>query len=184
MLAKIRLYLLRLGFRLWVSTGLYYLWSRVFRYLFEARPPLPMPIYGNLESLEHDLGRMVYSPDPLRGLLDYFSYPETVAYRFTMGQPIGDCDEYAVYACTALLRMGKTAHILTVTWLDSVGKFHGHNLCVFKDAIGWSHIGNWYKGKAQGSFKNPEVIARYIASGGSLIGYQVVTHDLRRVTEW
>ena len=137
-------------------------------------------------------------------MFDIISSPKKVEYilrQHLTGEKkkaeVGDCDEFALYSATSIESMvlrNKTTvtdpEFMTVTWLDAKGKFHGHNICVFKDIGGWNHMGNWFKGKVQNGkgdgtrWQGPLEIAEWFAGAvdeGKLIGYARATMKLKLV---
>lgn len=77
-----------------------------------------------------------WSSDPWNGVYDYVSRPE----KFFLTKS-GDCDDYALFACTMLIR---PSNFLTVSWMEENGTLNGHAVCVYQDSENkWWHLGNW-----------------------------------------
>jgi hypothetical protein len=104
-----------------------------------------------------------------------------------------NCDDYAAFAAKALIsppfdKQYTNIQILSVQWLDSVGKYCGHNVAVFKNPeatlFPFCWIGNWYHGLTQRNCKNLEEIAFEITGKGQLISWFSFTPDLQKILEW
>jgi hypothetical protein len=199
-----KLLLCKLVFWLWFVTRGYYLWSKLWMLVLEGRYRRQnLTPYVSLGQLEEALSKMTWTSDPLHGTFDVISSPEKVEFilrQFLSGArskaDVGDCDDFALYAAVSIQNMIKRGRLnasdpefVTVTWLDAGGKFHGHNICIFKDPEGYCHIGNWFRGRAQcgsGSdgvrFANPKEIADWFSTAenaGVLIGYARATPQLK-----
>lgn len=193
---SIKLVFVRLGMRLVFQLRLYYFWSRLYRFLFENKyKKIPIPKFYRFSDLEHVLSLMRWEPDPITELNDAISFPGKMQYFFLFPEENHkgtDCDEFAVYAATVIERDFKEASsptVMSIVWLDSSGKMHGHNVCAFQTLDKrWAHMGNWFKGEAQIGFPNTRAIAVYFSKyenlGGQLIGYCRVTPDLKNVVEF
>jgi len=110
--------------------------------MFLTRKKVTIPVYSApseiTEALSH--GRM-YKTDPLRGALDVLNHPTKTQRRINAKEKVGDCDDHAMYWCTALLESDLAAHVYFgwYQYIDAQGKQKGHALCIFRDAKGW-----WY----------------------------------------
>lgn len=194
-----RLWFHRALFWIWFITRGYYLWSRFYRWAFERKwRNQDLTQYRSLEELETALGNMRWDRDALKGKLDVISSPEKVEaiYRSAAGDPakalVGDCDEFAVYAAVAIEDMVRRGvpdfsepGFMTLNWLDADRKFHGHNVCTFRNTHSnkWGHIGNWFNGRAQIAFDTLEELAAWWAdqAGGVLIAWAIASPDLKRL---
>lgn len=140
-------------------------WYKLYRWMFEFKyyspnSPLysPVPAYSSLYQLADLLGnKLKWRADSLKQLFDAMGTAEAVQYKMSViNQPfIGDCDEFAVYAATAINKsiladpdFGvyyfnkriKKAYVMTVMWLRYSGQtwrsnylgFGGHNVCVIE----------------------------------------------------
>jgi hypothetical protein len=191
----VKIFFVRLFFRLWVATGLYYLWSRAWRRILESKyDSTKLTAYSSVVELEAVLSRMKWVSDPLKGAFDVISSPKKVENIYRMStmkrEPaeVGDCDEFAVYAGVSMKDMVsrkmvkvESIFLMTVVWLEKNGEFNGHNVCAFFDSTKkeWGHIGNYYDGRAQVRFKNLREIALEIVDGGTLIAWAYGDPSLR-----
>jgi hypothetical protein len=178
------------GFWLVFKTRLYYVWSRFYRWAFERKyRTTELTQFDSLAELEKALGEMVWTQDPIKGVLDVVSSPQKVEYIWRYGdQEVGDCDEFAVYAADRIQDMISRAVVeleqprfVSVNWFDEEGTHHGHNICIFFDPAkkAWGHIGNWFSGQAQMHFDDPKDIADWFAGDGQLIAFAIARPDLR-----
>jgi len=78
-----------------------------------------------------------YKQDPLNGKLDYLTHPSRLAYNAANELPFGDCDDHAIFWCTALLKSG----IAKRAWFSfysmekiTGGEMSAHAICVFEHA--------------------------------------------------
>ena len=193
---------LRAAFWLWFITRGYYLWSKFWRWVLEGKYlGTPMTQYANIGQLESALGAMKWKQDDIKGMFDVISRPEKVEqiWRLSGGDrekaQVGDCDEFAIYAADRIRDMIErnrasleTPYFMTVNWLGEKGEFHGHNICAYYDktAEKWSHIGNWFSGKAQPAFDSLDGIAEWFANNyrdgdGTLLAWAVATPDLKLI---
>jgi len=151
----------------------YVLFSRLLRRMFERDRRLPVVPVRTVHELSERLSTLVWSSDPIGGLVDWIASPEHIQWRITHGRSFGDCDEFASYAAAQLRLMGRhNVHVMNVCWLDANGRFHGHNVAVWlTHGVGWRHIGNWWHGRAVGPFMALERVALDIARGGAVVGW-------------
>ena len=72
--------------------------------------------------------------DPLGGLFDSLYHPSRIQLNIDMNEPIGDCDDHAVYWCAMLLRSGlaRRAWLAFYQYRRSDGVVGGHVVCVFE----------------------------------------------------
>ena len=192
-----KLFLCKIGFHIVISSGLYYLWSRLFRFLFERKyKNTELTKFNYLQELEKALSEMIWTQDLIGGIVDVISSPQKVEYIWkNKDKKVGDCDDFAIYASNRLeeMKFRKVSkfkpYLMTINWLDKDNKFHGHNICLFFNPATkkWGHIGNWFSGKAQMGFGSPVAIALWFAEqggvGGRLIGYSVVSSNLKGFKE-
>ena len=125
-----------------VSRFFYGPWSRFLRWLLEQKyTQLPLLLPWKTTDLLDFFKQCEWVPDRWWQLLDQISKPE----KFYETQR-GDCDEYAVFAGAVM--SDKNCILLSVQWYNPKGegffkKFSGHNVCVWREANGYWHIGNW-----------------------------------------
>jgi hypothetical protein len=76
-----------------------------------------------------------YKSDPLNGLLDYLTHPSKLAYNAAHELEFGDCDDHAIFWCTALLKskMAKRAWFCFFTMEKQDGSMSAHAICVYQD---------------------------------------------------
>lgn len=183
-------------YRIYIGSGLYYAWSRFWRWVLEGEyRSHPLHVLRDEEELSSTLSQMVWTSDPLGGLFDVISLPQAVQAKFDWARArgdrafVGDCDDFAVWAGAQVkdlhsrgLTQWRDPKLLTVAWYDKDGKWHAHVVCLFFDGKSYGHIGNWYRGTPQQGFDSVDAVARGVASAGGagrLVGYSVGSVDLR-----
>ena len=101
---------------------------------------------------------------------------------------IGDCDEFAAYACEILKDSFNVFNprMMTIRWQLADGTIEGHNTCVFtyldKDMImKYGRLCNWGLRK---SYVSTVDIANFFAkaSEGALIAYTEISGDLKIIS--
>lgn len=186
----------RLGFRLWVCTGLYYRMSRLFwRWPWVRKKNRQIiPMEASLEEVERHMAAGWYDRDGLWGMLDRFTHPEVAYARLMAGERFGDCDEFGLVAACMLRRSqdAKESQVFTVFW--TVGwRGRGHNVCAYREAETayktWGAIGNWQGGKPFSRYTSrsalAEALVRYRSGNkGRVAGWAAVSRDLRKVLAW
>ena len=84
-----------------------------------------------------------YKKDPLNGKLDYLAHPSRLAYNLDNELPFGDCDDHAIFWCTALLK----SELADKVWfcfysMEKVqtGQMSAHAICVYEkdDMFYWT----------------------------------------------
>lgn len=77
-----------------------------------------------------------YRSDPLNGKLDYLTHPSKLAYNAANELDFGDCDDHAIFWCTALLKseMAKRVWFCFFTMEKPDGSMSAHAICVYQDA--------------------------------------------------
>ena len=131
-------------------TVVYSWWSRLYRLLWEfPYHNYSVKTYRTIADLDIVMSTCKYLPDGIKQLGDAISYPGRVQFIIDHWPEdtrlIGDCDEFAIYEVNAIeasLAAGclaaydgltvKSAKFMTVNWLDSTGKFDGHNVCLIE----------------------------------------------------
>lgn len=76
-----------------------------------------------------------WRPDPLRGVLDVLMDPRKFQKRINDGaSEFGDCDDHAMYWCTAMLQSGiaDRAWFASVWYAKPGEKGKGHVVCIFE----------------------------------------------------
>lgn len=82
-----------------------------------------------------------WRPDPIKGVLDVMMDPRKFQCRIDNGdEEFGDCDDHAIYWCTALLqsKLAERAWLSTVWYGNEGEKGQGHVVCVY------AREGLWY----------------------------------------
>jgi hypothetical protein len=201
-------WLLWLGAVIALDLRLYYLWSRLGRWLYE-RQFLGREIrrYDSAQELQKAMEPWVWRPDPFWQFGDMISCPAAVEYKGTLGEPVGDCDDFSVYAGEALRQLndafgsidGKVVReisLLTVPWMEPTGKPNGHNVCVFRyltpgKGWAWAWVSNWYDTHIQWShpsgapYEGPGEIAAFMCEQfeAQNTRWARVSLDLKKVYE-
>lgn len=185
--------IIRLFYRFWVGTGLYYKWSNFWRFVLERKyRDYPIKQHADILDLRATLAEAIWVTDPLGGAFDTISYPGKVQASIDSGiYKIGDCDDFAVYAGHCLRDMYargvsvfRDPKLMTVAWFDSQGKWNAHVVCVFFDEAynKYGHIGNWFRGAPQLGFNSYEsVVKAIIGKGSTLVAWSLGDIDLHKV---
>ena len=186
-----RKFVLRVGCFFAFYVGFYYLWSRVYRFLFERRYRNRLVGDGiyNLQDLEIRMSRFCWLTDRMMQLWDAIGEPGRVEAGFDnpeIRKKFGnDCDEAAAYCARVLSK--KRFNYECVGIMSVVGMDGGHNVCIFNDVSkaidrqNWYYIGNWYGGESRGPFHKEESIAFDIGRKlGGLVGWSIADERLRR----
>jgi hypothetical protein len=187
---------------------LYYLWSRFGRWLFE-RPYLYQAIhkYVSADELASVMRPWQWRPDPWWQLWDMISCPKIVETKGLAKLPVGDCDDFSVYAGTALSELQENAgaihgpgglgpylcknfSLLTIPWMTKDGQLEGHNICVFQyydiahQTWFWSWVSNWFACEIQWTHETDlrPIIKRVVGDGKNL-RWARVSLDLKTVYE-
>ncbi len=182
-------------YRIYIGSGLYYTWSRFWRWALEGRyRHYKIRTLNSADEISHTLGQMVWTSDPLGGAFDVISLPGKVQAVFDEAQRegraprVGDCDDFAAWAGAQIVDLRgrgltdwRDPKLMTVAWYDKKGKWHAHVVCLFFDGRTYAHIGNWYRGDPQQGFKTVGDVARGVARAGGagrLVAYSVGELDL------
>lgn len=88
-----------------------------------------------------------WRPDPLKGNFDVLMHPRKMQERIYRGaEGFGDCDDHAMYWCTALLTNGLADRAwFSTVWYTAVdGSSTGHCVCVYEKAgeVRWTDYGD------------------------------------------
>ena len=180
--------------------GFYYKYSRLIRFLLEKQyAPRSIRKYSSLSQLSNFFYECKWKADPW--WRDVISYPARAEKSQNDTGYLGDCDEFAAYAASAIGGMGlkdiDSISILTVTYIGKPWTDYyisGHNVCVFryKDEDGhwwWANMSNWRRGKVVWRddygrrFGSPAEVATWITTrkSGTSIGWARVSNDLKTV---
>ena len=137
------------GFWLLMKTRLYFVWSRIYRALFEGKRA-PVREFKTLTDLVLYVRGFKWRADSWRQLFDAVGHPEHVEW-LAQNDPdkfIGDCDEFAVYQAHVISTQPsvaeswhiKKAEVMSVTWYKFGGEaetgnpmgYGGHNVCLIQ----------------------------------------------------
>lgn len=165
---------------------LYFIWSRIYRFLFERsyrNKTQFIPCFNSLELIEDGVGKMRWRADAWYALWDAISYPQTAWIKTAAGEAAGDCDDISLAIAAAyqkyldcfanrhkngsLIQNLTPPLLLSVGWLEK-NMFRGHTVCIFsytdtKTAkTSWAHWSNWYDGKIRWGFDTLENLIRDI----------------------
>jgi len=165
--------------------GLYFIWSRIGRVLFEFRWRGEAPQEFDAEKIQGLLDTCTWRPDPWWHLGDMISYP-----RKFLETKRGDCDEFAV-AALSMGRHGikyKSQHyfrlgLLTVNYRkDRPWILGGHNVALFRSdrpdgSRVYIHLSNW---GIRGPYASLEEAAESVWKGWIPCGYRVTAAHLRK----
>jgi hypothetical protein len=180
---------------------LYYLWSKVYRRLFEDKyKNMSIPDFDDLDSISSVLKKMKWKADDWRTLGDAISYPEAVWARYIMNEPVHDCDEFSIFAAKAIenllakqsyVDIGRVVGVLSMPWQVDGKKWKvgGHNVCAFtykrNNVFYWAHVGNWYGGKVQYTskrgnwYRDLSDIVKDVVGDNMSLGWAFATTDLK-----
>ncbi len=94
--------------------------------------------YQTFEQIPNDYGwGRRYRKDPLNGKLDYLTHPSKLAHNAANELEFGDCDDHAIFWCTALLKNGLAKRawfcFYSMEGIDD-GRMSAHAVCVFEHA--------------------------------------------------
>ncbi len=174
----IKLWVLRILVFLVLRCKIYYVWSRVYRWLYAGDTgKVALPTINNEAELTGILSKIKWKEDTWKELWDAVATPQMVWVGMTKDLPTGnDCDEFSVLA-TELLRpfikgkqfvcnRGGSISILEVGMLSVPwtwpGGSNGHNVCMFSyndgERIKWAYVGNWFGGAVRWSFDSCESV--------------------------
>lgn len=129
-------FLYRIGCYLALSCGLYYLWSRAYRWIWERRIKGEVEVAPTLGRLLTRMSEFYWTPDGPQQLWDAIGYPRSL-------ETGGDCDEFAAWCCSAgrdgVIDTGGVrwvpVGILSVPWRGG-----GHNVALFVEEWLAGHV--------------------------------------------
>ena len=182
---------------------LYYVWSKVYRFLFERKHrDTPIPGFVSMSGVTGFIGKMAWRKDTWVMLFDAISSPQATIARHLAGKKAGDCDDISLVAAACIRDMLRRGYLketmevvevglLSVPWVDKNGKTGGHNVCAFSYkvpvsgsyVINWAHMSNWHGGevrdgaggRAFGSLKD---VVRDVLAGRTSLGWAFANVDL------
>jgi len=166
--------------------GIYYIWSRIGRVLFEIHHTGEADQEFEAEKIQEFLDTCTWRKDPWWHLGDMISRPR----KFEVTKR-GDCDEFAVTALSKgrhgikykgrhYFRLG----LLTVNFTKKGTFLSGHNVALFRTDLpdgsrSYIHLSNW---GIYGPFAAAEEAAKSVWEGAQAdpCGYRVTTSNLRQ----
>jgi hypothetical protein len=188
-----RNFILKLYYKLMMTTGLYGLWSMIYRFVWESKyKNLELPAVSSLQELANILKGMVWRADGVREFGDAMSSAEATWGRYRDNKPAGDCDDFAAFITHTILNSQKQydafreltdLKIMNVCWRS--GKvLGGHNFAIFKDG---ERIGvmdydmpDWFDTLEQ---VRDFIVKKY--SGGNLyVGWATMDPVMLKPIEW
>lgn len=167
-----------------IHLHIYLLWSRFQQFVFQ-RKRLKIPKMSAVKDVMDIVREAKWTKDRWWQLWDAFSHPEHAYYNFINKGTLGDCDDFAAFTCHCVTQIGyQDVKVLSVQWFDYKGKFHGHNVALFRDDEGrlWM-ISNGFSNPL--SMYDEYNAAAYWAKkyGGELIAYCTIRPDLKKILE-
>ena len=94
--------------------------------------------YHSFEQIPNDYGwGRRYKKDPLNGKLDYLTHPSKLAHNAAFELEFGDCDDHAIFWCTALLKNKLATHAWFCFYsMEKIedASTSAHAICVFRGA--------------------------------------------------
>lgn len=190
---------------------LYYFWARIGRRLLEKEYiGKAIKQYRSSFELQNQMRLWIWREDPYYQLYDMISLPAAFEARALNGNQgdDGDCDEFSLYAVTALEQIQRDNgniddklcdqfSLVTVPWVHlKTWKPSGHNIGVFRYLVPgkgyvWAWVSNWYQCRIQwvrpdGSyFESPKDIVEYMckSQGVRSLRWLRISLDLKTVNE-
>lgn len=193
-------WVLRILYRVWVSSGGYFALSRLLRCVLPSQRQRISKGAGSIapptsiQDVTQLMAQLEWARDDLWSILDYFRHPEAVWHALTIdgridpGEAPGDCDDWAALIAWFLEDIPGTNPLLfNVVWINEHGRFSGHNVCVFTHQDKLAHISNWrvhgIRGQPFIGFSSYDEVAVDIATGGVLVGWTAVNPGNLKVLE-
>lgn len=171
---------------------LYYVWSKIYRFLYERKyRHVVLPKLNSIEEVEDLIGNISWRKDKWYMLWDAISIPQAAYGRYLDKKAGGDCDDIsilAVHLIEDLIKRRKVQNflqvgLLSVPWLDMSNKVGGHNVCIIKykmdDKLYYGHISNWNMGRVRWAFTSKEAVVDEIPRGGTTLGWAIADKNLK-----
>lgn len=119
----------------WFSKIYYILTMKISEMLKEC----PVPVFVNKKEIRLLLagGRLYKHDNVAQVFKDYLIHPRVIQCRLKSQTPFGDCDDHAIYWCTAL-KKSKLAKKVWFSFFTMKGRgtddtYQAHAVCVFQD---------------------------------------------------
>jgi hypothetical protein len=181
----------RVGFYTYQRLGLYGLWSKAYRWLYNRQyRDTTLSTYTSFQKLEQARRVLIWKADGPKELWDAIASPEYVEYvlRIRPDKHVGDCDEFAIYNVATLNgsvaagvfddKTFQHASLLSIGWLDKEGKFNGHNVALLTFEVAgvsvYSYVDYGMPSERRHTVRQvvQDVLDHYVP-GATLIGYAV-----------
>lgn len=182
-------WLYKIGITISLSWGLYFLWTKIYRFIWQRKYKGNVAARETLNELIETLNKRKWTKDTWRELGDAISYPryfEEVGEKGILGN---DCDDHAIWALNAAregFSDGEDTYmpegLFTVTWNAGKG-LSGHNVALFKcvtpgKEYDLAHLSNW--GFYKYSDRTYEFVAKDIARRfGKLAAWRLTSENLK-----
>ena len=196
---KIKKFFWKIGLIISLEWGLYFLWTKIYRFLRQRKYKGNVPVRTTLKQMREKIRARTWKRDSWRELGDAISYPryfEEVGENSELGN---DCDDFSIWALNAGREnithnnLSWTAEgLFTVVWIEDDGKktatLTGHNVALFKtfengkSILG--HVSNWRNGHIyEFSESTYEQVAQHIAfeaGNKKLVAWRLSSPDLKK----
>lgn len=164
-----------------IKLNVYRVWSKIHQALFQRRRTT-LPDLKNVNEVMQIVCTSQWSADKWWMLWDVISHPEFAYHRYLSIGTLGDCDDYAAFTAHYVRKWHKDVRILSMQWLDTKGKFRGHNVCIYDNNGEFCMISN--------GFRAPKLIynipggINYFVRGGELIAWFTMDPKSLKVTDY
>ena len=128
----------------WIQFTYYFTWFSKIYYsltmkISETLQKCPVPVFVNKKEIRFLLSnRNLYKHDNIANVFkDYLIHPRVIQCRLEKKIPFGDCDDHAIYWCTAI-KKSKLAKKVWFSFFTMKGRwpddsYNAHAVCVFQD---------------------------------------------------
>lgn len=174
--------LLKLGYKLIMHSRYYFVWSKLYRFLFQRKyKHVKLKHYSILENIDKLFLKLQWRKDGFKELWDSIGSANWVQYCLDEiegghPQPKGalDCDDFSNYAANVYMpHWGEEVYLCSIGYKKSDKKISGHMICVVKRENGtYSHLSNW--GLFNGFEDIQSVIKDILKNDKQLIGYSLI----------
>lgn len=183
----------RIGLVISLSWGLYFLWTRIYRFLWQRKYRGHVDKRNALEELREVIRNREWKKDGWRELGDAISYPRYFEEVGSKSKLANDCDDFSIWCLDAARKTIMSdglkwmpEGLMSIVWKDG-WKLSGHNVAVFKaydgDAVKIAHMSNWRNGHLY-IMKNStyEGVALDVVKtkDKSLVGWRLTSPDLKK----
>lgn len=183
----------KIGLTISLSWGLYFWWSKIFRFLWQRKYRGHVKPRHTVVELREVLRNRKWKKDTWRELGDAISYPLYFENVGSLGELGNDCDDHSIW-CLDAAREGITngelkwfpEGLMSVVWKDG-WKLSGHNVAIFRaydgNTVKIAHMSNWANGRLyimEGSIYESAALDVANAMGKPLVAWRLTTPDLRK----